>query len=183
MSSDLSQFACNPSKSVVVRACAGSGKTWLLVSRIIRILLSGAKPKDILAITFTRKAAEEMRGRLDDLLREFAVCDDFTLKKHLLERGIPDEELQALMPRARLLFEEVLSQSQGVVISTFHGWFARLLAGAPLGHGVPVGATLREDVRRLQQECMKTWWSTLQDRKSTRLNSSHIPLSRMPSSA
>ena len=176
MSSDLSQFACNPSKSVVVRACAGSGKTWLLVSRIIRILLSGAKPKDILAITFTRKAAEEMRGRLDDLLREFAVCDDSTLKKHLLERGIPDEDLQALMPRARLLFEEVLSQSQGVVISTFHGWFARLLAGAPLGHGVPVGATLREDVRRLQQECMKTWWSTLQLSEKASLKSAYETL-------
>ena len=176
MTDQLTHDSCNPHLSVVIEACAGSGKTWLLVSRIVRLLLSGAKPREILAITFTRKAAQEMRGRLDDLLREFAVCDDSTLKKHLLERGIPDEDLQALMPRARLLFEEVLSQSQGVVISTFHGWFARLLAGAPLGHGVPVGATLREDVRRLQQECMKTWWPTLQLSEKAFLKSAYETL-------
>ena len=173
MSSELTKHACDPSRSVVVRACAGSGKTWLLVSRVIRLLLSGVKPKDILAITFTRKAAEEMRGRLDSLLREFAICDDLTLKQHLLDRGVHQVDLEISMTRARVLFEEVLSQSQGVAISTFHGWFARLLAGAPLGYGVPVGASLREDVRRLQQECMKSWWPTLQSVEKVELKRSY----------
>jgi ATP-dependent helicase/nuclease subunit A len=48
----------------MVSACAGSGKTWLLVARLVRILLAGAKPHEILALTFTRKAAQEMRERL-----------------------------------------------------------------------------------------------------------------------
>ena len=52
--------ALDPARSVVVEACAGSGKTWLLVSRILRILLDGARPGDILAITYTRKAAREI---------------------------------------------------------------------------------------------------------------------------
>ena len=47
--------ALNPAHSVVVRACAGSGKTWLLTARIIRLLLDGVEPKHILAITFTKK--------------------------------------------------------------------------------------------------------------------------------
>ncbi|HEX5363952.1 MAG TPA: UvrD-helicase domain-containing protein, partial [Gallionella sp.] len=48
--------ALDPKRSVVVEACAGSGKTWLLVSRIVRLLLDGVPPGEILAITFTRRA-------------------------------------------------------------------------------------------------------------------------------
>ena len=65
--------ALNPKNSVVVEACAGSGKTWLLVSRIVRLLLEGVPPSEILAITFTRKAAQEMQGRLRDWLYELAT--------------------------------------------------------------------------------------------------------------
>ncbi|MEO5771101.1 MAG: UvrD-helicase domain-containing protein, partial [Burkholderiaceae bacterium] len=43
--------ACNPRRAVVVEACAGAGKTWMLVSRIVRALLDGALPQQILAIT------------------------------------------------------------------------------------------------------------------------------------
>ena len=69
-------LACDPQRSVVVEACAGAGKTWMLVSRILRALLAGAEPHEILAITFTRKAAGEMRQRLDDWLREFGSPQD-----------------------------------------------------------------------------------------------------------
>ena len=56
-------IACDPQRSVAVEACAGAGKTWMLVSRILRALLDGAAPHEILAITFTKKAAGEMRQR------------------------------------------------------------------------------------------------------------------------
>jgi len=68
--SSFTSIACNPANSVVVEACAGSGKTWLLTARLFRLLLSGARPDQILAITFTRKAAQEMQERLFGLLRE-----------------------------------------------------------------------------------------------------------------
>jgi ATP-dependent helicase/nuclease subunit A len=57
-------IACDPRRSVAVEACAGAGKTWMLVSRIVRALLEGSAPQEILAITFTKKAAGEMRQRL-----------------------------------------------------------------------------------------------------------------------
>ena len=74
------QVACDPQRSVVVEACAGAGKTWMLVSRIVRALLNGAQAHEILAITFTKKAAGEMRKRLFDWLLEFSHSDDSQLR-------------------------------------------------------------------------------------------------------
>ena len=154
-------LACNPERSVIVSACAGSGKTWLLVARMIRLLLAGAKPQEILALTFTRKAAQEMRDRLYGLLEEFASADDAILIQELQIRGLTEEEATLLLPQARALYIKVLSSPQAIVIDTFHGWFGRLLGAAPVSADVQPGFNLREDAKRLQEECMEDWWGNL----------------------
>jgi ATP-dependent helicase/nuclease subunit A len=143
----------------MVSACAGSGKTWLLVARLVRILLAGAKPNQILALTFTRKAAQEMRERLYGLLEEFARSDEATLLAALRERGLNDAEAKAAIPQARALYETVLASPQAIVIDTFHGWFGKLLGAAPVSIGIQPGFSLREDSKRLQEECLTDWWS------------------------
>ena len=125
-------IACDPGRSVAVEACAGAGKTWILVSRILRALLEGAKPHEILAITFTKKAAGEMRQRLHEWLAQFAQASPEQLRQALIDRGIGPQPAPALCEALQNLYQTLLATGRPVQIRTFHSWFAALLRSAPL---------------------------------------------------
>jgi ATP-dependent helicase/nuclease subunit A len=144
-------IACDPARSVVVEACAGAGKTWMLVSRILRALLAGTEAHQILAITFTRKAAGEMRARLDEWLGEFGASRMHRAQRiaELQARGLGAIEAESQADALGRLQDRLLAGMRPVEVSTFHGWFAQLLGQAPLALleelGLPAAYTLLED--------------------------------------
>ncbi|MDH5446644.1 MAG: UvrD-helicase domain-containing protein [Gammaproteobacteria bacterium] len=144
------QSASIPITNRTVHASAGSGKTYLLVSRIIQLLLNGAEPGTILAITFTRKAAAEMQERLLQRLFELASLDATKLAEALKQLDAPanDETCQ----RACQLYEQILNTEHPVTTTTFHAFCQDLLRRFPLEADVPAGFELIEQPGHLQDE-------------------------------
>ncbi|MGD9774206.1 UvrD-helicase domain-containing protein [Diaphorobacter sp.] len=142
-------IACDPARSVAVEACAGAGKTWMLVSRMLRALLDGCAPHEILAITFTKKAAGEMRQRLQEWLQEFSSKPLPELERELTARGISPQHAQDKREQLQKLYRQTLDAGRPVQIRTFHSWFAALLGTAPLSvleqQGLPAHYELLED--------------------------------------
>ena len=123
--------AADPSRSVWVTANAGSGKTHVLVERIIRLLLEGAEPSTLLCITFTKAAAAEMSSRLYDRLSRWTALDDDDLHSELSGLGVDTEKPEIIL-RARQLFTYVLETPGGLKIQTIHAFCERILQLFPV---------------------------------------------------
>ncbi len=158
-------LACDPARSIAVEACAGAGKTWMLVSRILRALLDGCAPQDILAITFTKKAAGEMRKRLGEELRRWADLSDAELVDVLQQRGLSVADAQRCVAEARSLHARVTALGRPVQVRTFHSWFAALLRGAPLSVlqelQLPVQYELLEDDTQAVEQVWPRFYGAL----------------------
>jgi ATP-dependent helicase/nuclease subunit A len=170
--------ALNPQQSVVVEACAGSGKTWLLVSRVVRLLLDGVPPGEILAITFTRRAAQEMQARLRDWLYDLASKDDEFVRDFLRQRAVDEADIERVLPRARRLYQQFLLARPAITISTFHGWFMQILQRAPLNSGSAGGVQLVEKTAELWVEAWQTYLDGLHGKPDSETAQSMMVLFR-----
>lgn len=128
--------AANPAQSVWVVANAGSGKTYVLTTRIVRLLLAGARPGAILCLTFTKAAAAEMHARLSALLAGWATAADAKLDEDLRLRlgQTPDENTRRA---ARTLFARVIDAPGALRIQTIHAFCESLLKRFPVEARVP----------------------------------------------
>ncbi|HEX8120266.1 MAG TPA: UvrD-helicase domain-containing protein [Solirubrobacteraceae bacterium] len=113
---------------LLLSAAAGSGKTSVLVERFVRhVLEEGVAPGRILAITFTEKAAGEMKQRVRERLLELAARD------------------AATDPAAARRAREAARESEGAWISTIHGFCARLLRGHAVSAGIDPGFAVLDE--------------------------------------
>jgi ATP-dependent helicase/nuclease subunit A len=117
------EYAIDPAHDVVLEASAGTGKTRVLVDRYVRLIEQGTDPANILAITFTRKAAAEMRERVL-----------VTLRRRAAESG-------AMADRWR----ELRNRISDIQISTIDAFCFGLLREFPLEAGVEPGFDIADE--------------------------------------
>lgn len=138
--------AANPSKNVWVAANAGSGKTHVLVERVIRLLLAGADPSAILCITYTKAAAAEMSGRLFEKLGGWTALEDDALLGELQRLGVAELTSEYLVS-ARRLFTRALETPGGLKIQTIHAFCEKLLHLFPVEAGLAPGFEVLDERR------------------------------------
>src|SRR5688572_7973415 len=128
------QRAVDPRYNVALEASAGTGKTRVLVDRYINLLRAGVDPANILAMTFTRKAAAEMRERIVGTLREAAARGEFT----------------------RSRWVELRDRLGDIDISTIDAFCLSLLREFPLEADLDPGFSIADDaeVPRLVEESL-----------------------------
>ena len=118
--------ASDPKASAWVSANAGSGKTYVLSQRIIRLLLDDVKPGKILALTFTKAAAANMANRVFAILSAWVTLDDAALAREI-ERLDGVSPSPARLSLARRLFARAVETPGGLKIQTIHAFCERVL--------------------------------------------------------
>lgn len=141
------QKASDPNVSAWVSAHAGSGKTYVLTQRVLRLLLSGVRPSQILCLTFTKAAAANMSSRIFDKLARWAVLDDASLASELREMGV---ETLTSLDTARKLFARAVETPGGLKIQTIHAFCEKLLHVFPLEANAPAGFSVLDDTARAE---------------------------------
>jgi len=131
---DARTRAVDPRYDVALEASAGTGKTRVLVDRYVNLLQAGVDPVNILAITFTRKAAAEMRDRIMATLRAAAARGE--------------------IPAAR--WRNLRDRTSDIAISTIDAFCLSLLREFPLEADIDPGFTVADDTElpRLVDEAL-----------------------------
>jgi ATP-dependent helicase/nuclease subunit A len=136
--------AADPGVSAWVSANAGTGKTHVLTSRVLRLLVAGTEPERLLCLTYTKAAAAEMSGRVFERLAGWVTAPDETLLaslRSLMGRDPDDSEKE----RARELFTRAIETPGGLKVQTIHAFCEQLLQRFPLEAGIPPGFRILDE--------------------------------------
>ena len=147
--SDQQMQAVAPDRTVWLSASAGTGKTQVLSSRVLRLLLQPkVDPSQVLCLTFTKAGATEMANRINDRLALWVRLDEARLAAELKAIGADIDP--ATLARARTLFASVLDcPGGGLRIDTIHAFSQWLLGAFPLEAELIPGSRAMEDRERV----------------------------------
>lgn len=134
----------NPLPALLVRASAGTGKTYALAGRLLAILLSGAPPDSLLATTFTRKAAAEILNRIFEALSA-AARDSQHLESLRSQTGIAT----TTSAECRMLLHRLVRDIHRLRICTLDSLFSQFARAFPLELRLPSGWRLSDEVEEV----------------------------------
>jgi ATP-dependent exoDNAse (exonuclease V) beta subunit len=139
--------ALDPSRSFIVQAPAGSGKTELLIQRYLRLLATVEQPEEVVAMTFTRKAAGEMRERV---LKALAGVKSPAPK--LAHERLTWTLARDLLAHSKKRGWALDAHSSRLAIQTIDAWCMRLTRNAPLASGLGLIGGVADDTTALYAE-------------------------------
>lgn len=123
----------NPIISIALSSSAGSGKTYALTTRLISMLLTGIRPSEICAITFTNAAAADIRDKLLERIVRIARGDKDEVHRFA---EILNEKIDTVVQKARDLRTDLIKQFSLIQISTIHSLFAKIVRAFPEETGI-----------------------------------------------
>ncbi len=150
--------ALDVSRSFIVQAPAGSGKTELLIQRHLALLATVDAPEEVVAITFTRKATAEMRGRVLEALAAAerpTPSDEHARQTHALAR--------AVIARDHQLGWQLRANPARLRIHTIDGLCARLARQMPLLSRFGAEAEPADDARPLYRETARRMLALMEE--------------------
>jgi len=144
------EAALDVGRSFIVQAPAGSGKTELLIQRYLKLLATVDEPEEVLAITFTKKAAAEMRERIVAALSRAAAGDEPDAR----HEKITFASALAVLQRDRENDWELISAPKRMRIQTLDSFCAGVARLLPVTSGLGAGSAIVQDhgARRLYEE-------------------------------
>ncbi len=151
----------NPYFSFVVSASAGSGKTWQLSQRYLRLVAAGAEPSEVLTVTFTRKAAAEMRDRiLEDaanLLVDPQAAQRLDVEMQAFYRDAEGPGSPRIRPPrpAVQAAQRILAYSQSLHIQTIDSLWLELVQQFPVEAGAHIPIPFQLASKREHEELKK----------------------------
>lgn len=140
--------AFEPDTNFLVRAAAGSGKTTALVARMVGLVRTGVPLHHCTAITFTRKAASEMKARLYDELRQ---------TRHHLEAHSETHEVH------RRRVNRAIDDLSQCFIGTIHAFCSQILRENAISAGLSPDFVAGLDEREREEQRQRVWQTYLSD--------------------
>lgn len=163
------EHALDITASFCVQAPAGSGKTELLTQRLLKLLAHVQQPEEILAFTFTRKAAAEMRERL---LQNLAAAVAFRLLSPAGREQMPLHKRHTLELASAVLAQDeqqgwqLLQNPQRLRLNTIDSFTGWLSAQLPLSANLGARAVISTDMQAVFAEAIRTTLGMLEDRNA-----------------
>ena len=149
-------------KNSLIKASAGTGKTFALATRMIRLMLLGVEPNQIVALTFSRAAAGEIYNQLAGRLAEAASSDGLAAEEtRTVFDGLEPATAHALRTLhggawSRALFtallRKLISLQHLSMIGTIDSFMTRMVQAFPLELGLQGPLTIMDEYRKAREE-------------------------------
>ncbi|HHX83408.1 MAG TPA: UvrD-helicase domain-containing protein, partial [Pseudomonadaceae bacterium] len=159
--------ALDPEHSFCVQAPAGSGKTELLTQRILRLLAYCERPEEILAITFTRKAAAEMRNRLLSSLEQANALDDAGLAALPAHKRLTMDLARTALARDAMCGWQLLQQPQRLRINTIDSFTSWLTTRLPMDAGFGASPEISTDMDPIFRQAVHETLAVLEQKNES----------------